>query len=124
MLGFLSLIPPKARLYIAAGAALLAVLTSALLFYKHQIEERSLLEFNNRQLQQTITEQQNYIRQMEEMNKIQLETIQSLNDRNQDLQTRMQSIDEFLKSEEAKKQDRAASTILKRTIENLKREQR
>lgn len=124
MLGFLSLIPSKTKLYITAGAALLVVLTSALLFYKHQIEKRSLLEFNNRQLQQTITEQQNYIRQMEEMNKIQLETIESLNNRNQDLQTRMQSIDEFLKSEEAKKQDRAASQILKRTIENLKREQR
>jgi Asp-tRNA(Asn)/Glu-tRNA(Gln) amidotransferase C subunit len=112
----------KHKLYLIGGVTALSIVIGGLLFWKSQIEKRALLEFDKQQLELTVTQIQKQLKQLEEINNIQLNTIKELNDKNNSLERRINVAENYLKSEEAKRNDRNSSIIIRRTIENLMRE--
>ena len=109
----------KYVIYGIAAFIIIGAFTTFVMMWKHEIETAAKLEFNNRQLQITLEEQTKHI---EEMNQLAVDKdiiIKKMSDDNNILSTRVVNIQNYLNSEEAKKNDRKASIILKNTVRKL-----
>lgn len=114
MLGF-----NKYVVYGVIAAIAIAILSTYVIMWKANIRKQALLEFNNKQLEQTIKDQQKFIADMKAISdkqKLALDTIQK---ENEALQTKLQDVENYLNSPETQAADRAASEILKRTMKEL-----
>lgn len=110
--------------YVAGGIAVLLLLTSigaSLLVWKHSIETTATLKFNQKQLEQVITDQKQLTSTLEKINGIQQKISDELAAKNQALDDKLVGIEIYLTSPEAKKSDRASSDLLKKTVEELRK---
>lgn len=89
------------------------------LMWKNAIEQRTIAEFNRQQVEIVLKQQQAFNEQMQDINKNQLALLEELQTRNKELQDKLDGIQNYLDSDEAKKSDRASSEVLKRVIEQI-----
>jgi Tfp pilus assembly protein PilO len=109
----------KYILYAIIITITLAILSTYVLMWKSNIRKQAALEFNNKQLEQTIKDQEQYILNMKAVNEKQRSIIEETNKKNEQLAEQLASIEDYLNSEEVKLNDRPASNIIRETIRKL-----
>ena len=110
--------------YVVGGIAVVLLLISlgtGLMVWKHSIQNQALLEFNNKQLEQVVADQKKFNDLMTSLNAVQKKISDDLASKNQALDEKLNGIEGYLTSAEAKKSDRDASEVLKKTIEELRK---
>lgn len=109
--------------------------------YKSSIEKAAILEQKNAQLEQIATERQKRLEENEQINQNQLNTIDEIKKKNEELNTKLEGLDDYLNSEQAGKDSikecvviqkdgtkvihkghSGSSEVLKRTIRELSRQ--
>jgi len=107
--------------FIIIGAVLLFSVLSGLYYtWRKGIEREALLEYNQKQLEQHQKDQENFRRRMEEIAKQQEEIAKKNDEEKKIFGDKMRAAADYLESEDAKKDDRPASPILKETVRKLK----
>jgi uncharacterized protein with von Willebrand factor type A (vWA) domain len=117
LLGFINF--GKIQLYLAIGTFLIGMLTIGYIGWKHQIEAAALSDYNRKQLEQVIQDQQDFQNKMRTIEDTQKSLSDSLARQNEVITKKFNSIDSFLSSPEAQKSNRPASEVLKKTIKKL-----
>jgi uncharacterized protein HemX len=120
----LSLIGSKNLVYLGAAATAIVLVSGIYIFWKRSIELEALQDFNRQQLEQTVRDQELFRQRQTELEKQQRIISRNLAAENSRLRTRVESIQSVLNSQEALTNDRPASDILKRTIDELRNLQR
>jgi DNA-binding PadR family transcriptional regulator len=110
------------RIYVYAIIAVVVfgALTGTYYSWRKSIERQALLEFNQRQLEQTIADQAEFRRKMQEITEKQEEIIKRTAEDRKAFEDKINDAQAFIDSEEARKFDRPASDLLKETIKRLK----
>jgi uncharacterized protein HemX len=120
----LSLIGSKNLLYLGAALFAITLVTGLYLFWKRSIELQALQDFNRQQLEQTVRDQELFRQRQTELEEQQRIISRNLTAENNRLRTRVESIHSNLNSPEAAANDRPASDVLKRTVDELRSLQR
>lgn len=110
------------RIYIYAVIAFVVfgALTGTYYSWRKSIERQALLEFNQKQLEQTIADQAEFKRKMQEIADRQEEILKKNNEERKAFEDKIKGAETFIESEEARKSDRPASNLLKETVKRLK----
>lgn len=108
----------KIGVYVLIAGLSLGAITTTYFVWKHNVRQQALVEFNMQQMEQTVKDQAEFMRQQQEIASQQAAAARDLVNQNDALSRRMGSIDRFLTSSQA--QDRPASNVLKETIERLR----
>lgn len=108
----------KIQLYIAAAV----VIIGAYFFWKHNIEQQALMEYNQRQLEQVVRDQQQFQQKMQKVEDKQRSIDNDLAAQNEVINNNLKSLNDYLNSAETKKADVPSSSILKNTIKQLRSE--
>lgn len=109
--------------YTILGTVSITSVVVGLLIWRHMIKVQVAEDFNNQQLKQTVKDQEKLITSMKSINDLQLKTIDDLNAQNNDLNTKLSSVEAYINSDAAKKADRASSSVLKEVIKQLGNQQ-
>lgn len=109
------------RIGIYAIGALLAagVIFGIYYTWKSNIERTALLEYNQKQLEQAIKDQNELKRKIQLLEGIQVAIIKQTDEDRKLYEDKMKSVDEYLQSLDARKADRPSSSVLKNTIKQL-----
>lgn len=110
----------KILIYIFIGFISIGSLGITYYTWKSSIKKQALMEYNQKQLEQLLEDKEEYIRIQKALVEEQEIEKKKLTEENEKLNIKINEINDFLDSVEAKKADRPSSIILKRTIENLK----
>jgi hypothetical protein len=110
----------KISTVIFIGLACFTVLTGVYWVWKSNIEKHALLEYNSKQLEQSLLDQKLYIEKQKQIDENNRRIADKLLQENQKLSSKISSIDAYLASDEASKQNRPASKIIKNTIDMLR----
>jgi Tfp pilus assembly protein PilN len=113
---FSLLLSGRIPLYIAGAVAIIGIY----FFWKHNVEQIALLEYNQKQLQQVIEDQQRFQQKMQEVENKQRSIEIDLANQNDQVSKVLIPINDYLNSTDAKKQDKPASEILKKTVGGLR----
>ena len=110
------------RIYIYAIIAVVVfgTLTGTYYSWRKSIERQALLEFNQKQLDQTIADQAEFRRKMQEIADKQEQIIKKSNEDRKVFEDKITGTQSYIESDEARKSDRPASNLLKETIKRLK----
>jgi hypothetical protein len=108
----------KILVYLLISVISIGALTTAYYVWRHNVEQRALLNYNIEQLQQITNDQVEFINNQKIIAEQSAAAARALVERNEVLDRRMSSIDRHLNSMAG--QDRPASEILKQTIERLR----
>lgn len=106
--------------YVGIGLIASIILGGAYLGWKKQIELQALTEYNQKQLEQTIKDQQVFSEKMSAIENSQKDIIKNLEKQNRDMAIELKSLKRYLDSPEVKKLDKPASDIIKNTIDTLR----
>jgi Tfp pilus assembly protein PilO len=90
-------------------------------YWKHGVTETAQISFNNEQLKQTLKDKEEYINQLEAIDKARQQAIVDLNKQKDDLSAQLKDLDDYLNSADAAKDDRESSAVLKKTIQKLRK---
>lgn len=102
------------------GALLLVgVLLGLYKLHNDSIRREALAVYSHTQLEQLLQDQRNFISKMNELNELQKKTIVDLQKQNDMLNTKLSAVDTYLSSQEARKDDKPSSEVLKNTIRQL-----
>jgi uncharacterized protein HemX len=101
--------------YIAGAAAVVFVY----FWWEHSIEQRALLEFNQSQLEQLLKDQKEFNQKLTDIKQVQDKILEDEKQFKQNLDKKLSGINNFLGSDEAKRLDRPASEILKKTLRDI-----
>jgi hypothetical protein len=113
----LGLLPARIQLYIVIAIAAVGIY----FFWKHNIEQQALIEYNQRQLEQVMQDQQKFQQKMQEVESKQHAIENDLATQNEQVNKTLSTVNEYLDSKDAKTQDKPASDILKKTVDELRR---
>jgi hypothetical protein len=119
MLGIFGL--NKIATYAISATLFVGVVTTSYYVWKRNIEHAALLEFNRQQMEQTAKDQAEFIRKQQELVEKQRQSTADLIARNRQLSDRIETVNSMLNSAETQRSDRPASSILRKTIEQLER---
>jgi uncharacterized protein HemX len=108
----------KIAIYLIIAAVSLGGVTTTYYVWKRNVRQQALMEFNQKQLEQSAKDQAEFMRQQQEIANQQAEAARRLAQQNDELNRRMSGIDRYLSSSQA--QDRPASDVLKQTIDRLR----
>lgn len=114
MFGLLSL--GRIQLYVAAAVALVGIY----FFWKHNVEQQALMEYNQKQLEQSIEDQKKMREALDDIGKKQAEIIRQSEEDKKAYEQRLSIVNDYLDSKEVRVSDRPASDILKNTVKQLK----
>ena len=114
MFGLLSL--GRIQLYIAAAVAI----TGIYFFWKHSVEQQALMEYNQRQLEQSIADQEKLKRDLVAISQKQDEIIRQNEEDRKFYEGKLNSVSDYLDSALTKKADKPSSEVLKMTVKQLK----
>lgn len=110
----------RVQLYIVVGIFLFGALTAGYYSWRSGIEREALLEYNQKQLEQSIKDKEEIRKQLESMDAKQKE-IQAENDAAKKVfKEDMNSIAADLDKKEVIESDRTSSQVLKDTVNKLK----
>lgn len=110
--------PNKYVLYGALALIAITIITGAYFSWKAAIKQEALLEFNNKQLQEVVAEQQKTNQNMKIITERSKEIVDTMNKKNEELDLKFKNFQDFL-SEEESKPSPESSDVLKRTIREL-----
>jgi uncharacterized protein HemX len=88
-------------------------------WWQSQVEDRALLGFNQKQMEQLVKDQEQINKKLSDLRQVQDQILENEKQFKQNLDKKLSGITNFLSSDEAKKLDRPASDILKRTIQGV-----
>jgi hypothetical protein len=110
------------RIYIYAIIAVVVfgALTGTYYSWRKSIERQALLEFNQKQLEQTMADQAEFRRKMQEIAEKQEAILKKNDEDRRAFEDKIKGAQTFIESDEARKSDRPASELLKETIKRLK----
>ena len=114
----------KIGVYIFIGIMLVGSLTAAYYGWKRSVEQQALMEFNQKQMEQTLKDQKEFAEKQKLITEQQAQATQDLMEQNQRLSQKISSVNSFLSSKDAAASDRPSSDVLKKTIEQLHQDQR
>lgn len=109
----------KLGLYAIGALLATGVIFGVYYSWKTNIERTALLEYNQKQLEQAIKDQNELKRKVQLLEGIQAAIIKQTEDDRKAYEEKMKTVDEYLQSLDAKKADRPASSVLKNTIKQL-----
>ena len=110
----------RIQLYVIVGIIAFSSLCGIYYSWRSGIEREALLEYNQRQLEQNIKDQEAMKQQLENINAKQKE-VQAANDADKKvLKDKLESINTDLNTKETAATDRPASDVLKKTVNKLK----
>jgi uncharacterized protein HemX len=113
---------PVAKIVMIGAAVLAAV---ALYFWwQHEVEKTALLKFNNKQLEQVVREQASVQAKLDELAKDQQKLLRGQDEYKTHVDQSFANASKYLASDEAKKNNRPSSEILKRTVEEMAKAQK
>lgn len=110
----------KVTFYIIVFTLVIGSLTATYYSWKWSIEKQALLEFNQKQIEQNLKDQKDFMAKQKEIVEQQHQVTQKLIEKNAQLNVQAANINKYLNSQEARQSNRASSDILKKTIEQLK----
>lgn len=116
MFGLLAFIPGRIQLYIAAAIAIVGIY----LYWEHTIEQRALMEYNQKQLEQSLADQEKLKKNLEQLSQKQEEIIKKNEEDRKAYEDKINGVSDYLDSALTKKADKASSEILKMTVKQLK----
>ena len=111
----------KIIVFIIIGMTLIGSIFGIYYAWKRDIERQALTGFNQKQMEQSLKDQQEFLKNQEQISRAQQEAAKNLLEENQKINRQLGSVSTYLNSADAKKSDRPASDILKNTIEELKK---
>ena len=111
----------KIIVFIIRGMTLIGSIFGIYYAWKRDIERQALMGFNQKQMEQSLKDQQEFLKNQEQISRAQQEAAKNLLEENQKINRQLGSVSTYLNSADAKKSDRPASDILKNTIEELKK---
>jgi len=109
----------KLGLYIFIGVFLLGTVGTTYYQWKKNVEHEALLEFNQKQIEQNLSDQKEFARKQQEIAQQQQEAAAILIQQNTQLTLKIKSIDSYLNSDAARKSDRPSSDVIKNTIDMI-----
>jgi Tfp pilus assembly protein PilN len=113
---FLALLGNKYAMYAMAALALVGIYFA----WKNNVEQAALMEYNQKQMEQVIHDQQLFQQKMDEVQNNQKAIVEDLAKKNDELTQKLTDLNTFLDSTEAKKEDKPSSTLLRSTIKQLR----
>ena len=111
--------------YVIYALVIVGVVVGSFIFirtWENDIKKSALNDFNNKQLEQVIKDQNKFQVQLEQLNKSQQAIVDDMNIQNQSLVNKLNTVTTYLDSNQAKKDNRSSSTVLKNTIKKLENE--
>ncbi len=109
---------------IVGGIALVGIVLGLYSMHNAEIRRQAIAEQNRRQLEQIVTDQQRFIRELQAINNLQLETLRALERQNEIVSTRLRRVTQYLESPQAQNANRPSSEVLRNTIRQLSEESR
>lgn len=109
----------KIQLYLIVAVIVISSLAGIYLSWKSSIETQALMEFNANQMNQVIEEQKKFNDQLSQINQNQQQIIDDMKKKNDELDRRLGDLNGYLTSEQAKRESRPSSEVLKRTFRQL-----
>ena len=106
----------RIQLYIAAAVALSGIYY----YWKSSVEQEALMEYNQKQLEQSLEDQKKMRAALDDIQQKQADIIKKTEEDKRALDEKLSVVDSTLDSEKAKKQDRPSSDILKNTVKQLR----
>ena len=110
----------RLQIIIIGGIILLGALIGFYYSWRKGIEQEALLKYNQKQLEQTISDQAEFKRKVDIIQKEQDEILKNNKEAKAVFDGKIKAADDFLDAKETKVQDRPSSSILKNTINKLK----
>lgn len=110
-------VSPRIMLYAAAALAVFFLYLS----WKHNIEHKALLEFNQKQIEQLAKDQADLIKNLNHLTDIQNKYINDEKQYKESIDRKLSSFNSFLGSDAAKKLDGPAPDILKKAVRELEK---
>jgi 2',3'-cyclic-nucleotide 2'-phosphodiesterase (5'-nucleotidase family) len=108
---------------IVGYAALALAAWGAYELWEYKTEQKALTEFNRRQVEQVLKDKELLLEQLKKNQELTELMQKQLRETNEQLDQKIKVVEDFLNSEEAIKQDRPASPLLKDTIKKLREAQ-
>jgi len=106
----------RIQLYIAAAVAIVGIY----FFWKHNVEQQALMEYNQKQLEQSLVDQKKMSEALNDLSKQQADIIKKSEEDRQAYELKIGTISDYLESKETKKSDKPSSDILRNTVKQLK----
>ena len=110
----------RLAIIIIGSIILLGTLSGIYYSWRKGIERAALDEYNQKQLEQYIKDQEEFRKKMEDIKTEQDELRKKNEEDKKEFDVKIDKARDYVNSEEAKKSDRPASVILKETIKKLK----
>ena len=110
----------RIQLYIFIGILVFGSLTAGYYSWRSGIEREALLEYNQKQLEQNVKDQEAMKQQLETISAKEKEVTAANEAEKKVLKEKLESISADLNSKETLASDRTASDVLKKTVNKLK----
>lgn len=110
----------RLQLYIVIGIFVFGAMTAGYYSWRKGIEREALLEYNQRQLEQNVKDQEILKQQLEDISAKQKEVEAANAADKKAFKDKIESIDADLSTKETAATDRPASDVLKKTVTKLK----
>lgn len=110
----------KIALYLIIATFLSGALGTAYYVWKKNIEHAALLEFNQKQMQQTLKDQQKFIEQQQQISDQARSAVQEMKNNNVTLRNKIMGINNYLDNSSKSGGDKPSSEVLKETVRRLK----
>jgi Tfp pilus assembly protein PilN len=104
------------RLYIVVAI----VLFFGYKYWENSVEQAALMEYNQRQLEQTLADQKAFKEKMAAIEAKQNEILKQNEEEKKAFQLKLEGVSNYLDSTETKKNDKSSSDILRQTVNMLK----
>jgi len=108
-------------IYIVGFLIVAALIVGGYLYWKHDVTTTAQLQFNNQQLQQSLKDDEAYIAQSKQIDAEKDAALADMTKQNSNLTAKLKDVDDYLNSDEATKDSRDSSAVLKTTIEKLRK---
>jgi len=108
--------------YVIYSIIALLIFTGAAAYvyeWEASIKREATLQFNNAQLQKTLEDQQKYDADLKSVNDNQKNIINDITKQNEDLQANLANLNNYLNSNQAIKDNKGSSEVLKRTLKGI-----
>lgn len=110
----------RIQIYVIGSIILFVVLTGIYYSWRKSIEREALLEYNQKQIEQNIKDQEELHKKMEAVKQQQEEILRKNEEDKKAFEYKINEAIDFVNSEEMRKSDRPASKVLKETVKKLR----
>lgn len=109
----------KIAIYFIVAGFMTTTLTGGYFMWKHNIRAQALMEFNQKQMEQVIEDQKKFNEQLSQINQNQQQILDDMKRKNEEIDRRLGDLNGYLSSDQARRESRPSSEVLKRTFRQL-----